>query len=323
MNSLLEENRRLDPTEAQKLWDLDLLTLGAAADQVRRRLNPGNRVTFVIDRNINYTNICISGCRFCAFYRPPGADDGYVLTGTSWRRSSSNSRTTAAAGSCSRAASTPNCRWGIIKIVEFIRGFGLSVHGFGSPPEIFLWPKTTLKPGRPAPAADGRGAKSHPRGRGWILVDRVRQQIRLKNARPPSGWRSWPRPTALLKIQRHDDASVIWRTGWNGSKHLVKWSRGRTGGSPPHPWATSGTHRRARPWCGWIWNPGHLRLALENVPDLQVSWGDPGTQGGPGGPEIRLMTSGSTHAGKKTWAATPGWGYRLNVARNHTRLLVR
>ena len=74
MNSLLEENRRLDPTEAKKLWDLDLLTLGAAADRVRQRLNPGNRVTFVIDRNINYTNICTSGCRFCAFYRPPGAE---------------------------------------------------------------------------------------------------------------------------------------------------------------------------------------------------------------------------------------------------------
>ena len=79
MNSLLQGDRRLGLAEAQKLWDLDLLTLGAAADQVRRRLNPGNRVTFVIDRNINYTNICISGCRFCAFYRPPGAGDGYVL----------------------------------------------------------------------------------------------------------------------------------------------------------------------------------------------------------------------------------------------------
>ena len=71
--------KRLDRDEAGRLWDLDLLTLGAAADRVRRRLNGGNRVTFVIDRNINYTNICISGCRFCAFYRPPGAGDGYVL----------------------------------------------------------------------------------------------------------------------------------------------------------------------------------------------------------------------------------------------------
>ncbi len=70
---------RLDSDEANRLWDLDLLTLGAAADLVRLHLNPEPRVTYVIDRNINYTNICVSGCRFCAFYRPPGADGGYVL----------------------------------------------------------------------------------------------------------------------------------------------------------------------------------------------------------------------------------------------------
>ena len=71
--------KRLDRDEANRLWDLDLLALGAAADGVRRRLNPEPRVTYVIDRNINYTNVCVSGCRFCAFYRAPGADGGYVL----------------------------------------------------------------------------------------------------------------------------------------------------------------------------------------------------------------------------------------------------
>src|SRR3989339_179576 len=71
--------KRLDRDEGRQLWDLDLLTLGAAADRVRRCLNPGNRVTFVIDRNINYTNICTSGCRFCAYYREPGSSEGYVL----------------------------------------------------------------------------------------------------------------------------------------------------------------------------------------------------------------------------------------------------
>ena len=80
LQAKLAAGDRLTFAEANRLWDLDLLSLGSWADQARRRLNPGNRVTFVIDRNVNYTNICISGCRFCAFYRPPGADDGYVLT---------------------------------------------------------------------------------------------------------------------------------------------------------------------------------------------------------------------------------------------------
>lgn len=69
-------------TEAEALRLLhgaDLLELGAAADAVRRRLHPGGTVTFVVDRNINYTDYCLSGCRFCAFYKTPGSGEGYLL----------------------------------------------------------------------------------------------------------------------------------------------------------------------------------------------------------------------------------------------------
>ena len=57
----------------------DLFSLGTAADNFRRDA-AGDLVTFVIDRNINYTNVCVSGCKFCAFYRNKGADDAYVLS---------------------------------------------------------------------------------------------------------------------------------------------------------------------------------------------------------------------------------------------------
>jgi cyclic dehypoxanthinyl futalosine synthase len=71
---------RLDEEQAlDLLLHGDLLELGARADEVRRRLHSGGEVTFIVDRNINYTNICVSGCRFCAFYRKPGAADAYVL----------------------------------------------------------------------------------------------------------------------------------------------------------------------------------------------------------------------------------------------------
>jgi cyclic dehypoxanthinyl futalosine synthase len=58
----------------------DLVALGRAADAVRQKMHPGKLVTFIIDRNINYTNVCTSGCRFCAFYRPPGHPEGYLLS---------------------------------------------------------------------------------------------------------------------------------------------------------------------------------------------------------------------------------------------------
>lgn len=68
-------------TRAQALAMLrsdDLLGLGAEADAERRRLHPGNVITYQIDRNINYTNFCTEYCSFCAFYRPAGSAEGYV-----------------------------------------------------------------------------------------------------------------------------------------------------------------------------------------------------------------------------------------------------
>ncbi|MGH9398294.1 MAG: cyclic dehypoxanthinyl futalosine synthase [Terriglobia bacterium] len=56
----------------------DLVGIGMEADAVRRRLHPGNVITYQIDRNINYTNFCTEYCSFCAFYRPAGSAEGYV-----------------------------------------------------------------------------------------------------------------------------------------------------------------------------------------------------------------------------------------------------
>jgi cyclic dehypoxanthinyl futalosine synthase len=61
------------------LTDADLLQLGRLADDIRMRLHPDKLVTFVVDRNVNYTNICESKCKFCAFYRDHGAPDAYLL----------------------------------------------------------------------------------------------------------------------------------------------------------------------------------------------------------------------------------------------------
>jgi len=57
----------------------DLLAIGREADAVRRRLHPDGVVSYIIDRNINYTNFCTEYCSFCAFYRPMGHAEGYIL----------------------------------------------------------------------------------------------------------------------------------------------------------------------------------------------------------------------------------------------------
>ncbi|HEY4000713.1 MAG TPA: cyclic dehypoxanthinyl futalosine synthase [Candidatus Xenobia bacterium] len=71
---------RISVQEALHLWQGPPLELARRADEVRRRRFPENHVTFIKDRVINYTNVCITDCGFCAFYRPPKHPEGYLLT---------------------------------------------------------------------------------------------------------------------------------------------------------------------------------------------------------------------------------------------------
>ena len=71
---------RISFEEGVRLYEeAPLGALGKAADRIRRRLHPENLGTFVVDRNINYTNACVADCSFCAFYRPPGHPEAYRL----------------------------------------------------------------------------------------------------------------------------------------------------------------------------------------------------------------------------------------------------
>ena len=77
----LENGIPLNRQEALRIFEeADLLAVGKLADGVRRRLHPEKIVTFVVDRNVNYTNVCVSRCRFCAFYRDEGAAGSYLLS---------------------------------------------------------------------------------------------------------------------------------------------------------------------------------------------------------------------------------------------------
>jgi len=84
IDALLEyaaDGGRLSVEDA--LWlgnEADSHELGLAADARRKSLHPDEVVTYIVDRNVNYTNVCTTSCRFCAFYRPVGHSEGYVLT---------------------------------------------------------------------------------------------------------------------------------------------------------------------------------------------------------------------------------------------------
>src|SRR5258708_2344249 len=71
---------RITAGEALELYQhAPLPLLGELADGIRRRKHPEGIVTYIIDRNVNYTNVCVARCNFCAFYRPVGSSEGYLL----------------------------------------------------------------------------------------------------------------------------------------------------------------------------------------------------------------------------------------------------
>jgi cyclic dehypoxanthinyl futalosine synthase len=75
------DGERLDPDEGELLDEkAPLLELGLAADARRRALHPDGVVTYIVSRNVNYTNVCTTACHFCAFYRPRGHGEAYVLS---------------------------------------------------------------------------------------------------------------------------------------------------------------------------------------------------------------------------------------------------
>ena len=80
LEKALEGERIGDEDAVELLRSRDLVPIGRAANAVRNRLHDPDRVTFIVDRNLNYTNICTTDCDFCAFYRSPGdTREGYLL----------------------------------------------------------------------------------------------------------------------------------------------------------------------------------------------------------------------------------------------------
>src|SRR6266567_461862 len=76
----IRNGERVSGAEALELYHgASTCLLGQLADAARARKHPERIVTYIIDRNVNYTNVCVARCNFCAFYRPVGSDEGYVL----------------------------------------------------------------------------------------------------------------------------------------------------------------------------------------------------------------------------------------------------
>lgn len=169
---------RISPDDALALFACeDLAAIGRTADAVTRRLHPENYRTYNIDRNINYTNVCTAVCDFCAFYRKPKAEDGYVLPRPVLL---DKIRETVELGGdqiLMQGGLHPD--YDLAWYEELLRDIKtaypqINIHGF-SPPELHHFTKVNKLPIRTVlERLKAAGLGSIPGGGAEILVDRVR-----------------------------------------------------------------------------------------------------------------------------------------------------
>ena len=174
-------NQRLSPEEGLALLQShDLAAIGRAADAVTRRLHPDPIRTYNIDRNINYTNVCTAVCDFCAFYRKPKSDEGYVLPREVLLKKVEETVALGGDQILMQGGLHPDFKleW-YEELLHDLRSHfpQVNIHGF-SPPELHAFTKINKLDIRTVlQRLKDAGLGSIPGGGAEILVDRVRKEI--------------------------------------------------------------------------------------------------------------------------------------------------
>jgi cyclic dehypoxanthinyl futalosine synthase len=280
---------RVTGEEALELFHSnDLTALGAAAHQVRMRMHPGRVVTYIVERNINYSNICAADCDFCGFYAKPwDKDRGYVLPMAEIDRKVEE--TVALGGHQILLQGGLHPKFKLEWYEEMMRHLkarhGIHLHAF-SPPEVFWFAKINRMGLREVlQRLHDAGLDSLPGGGGEILADRVRKGI-TKNKCLTDEWLAVMR--AASEIGMRGTATMMFghiETLEERVEHLarVRDLQDETGvftafigwtyqKSPDLPLQcpTVGSHE-------YLKTTAIARLFLDNIANIQSSWV---TQGG-------------------------------------------
>lgn len=291
------EHRLTDDEALLLLSSADLLDLGAAASLMRERLHPTGAVTFIVDRNVNYTNICMSGCRFCAFYRDSTHPDAYVLTPEQLSEKVRETLDLEGTAILLQGGMHPNLK--IDWYEDMLCGIKnahpqIHIHGFG-PPEIAHVAKISgISVREVLERLRTAGLDSLPGGGAEILADRVREAMSPKKASADQ-WidvmrtaheidmsttatmmfggpeTETERIEHLARIRSLQDESVA--AGHVGFRAFIPWSFQPT--NTPLAEETSAAGDAVAPAAS-SWEYLRVlavsRLYLENVTNIQASW---------------------------------------------------
>jgi cyclic dehypoxanthinyl futalosine synthase len=176
----IQQNQRIGMDEALPLLrDLDLMTLGYLANQKRFFHHPDPVVTYVNDRNINYTNICVSKCRFCAFCKTPGQEEGYVISTEDLHAKIRETIDLGGTQILLQGGMNPDLGLDFYEnmLTDIKAHFDIHIHGF-SPPEIhFMAQKFHLSVADTIHRLRMAGLDSIPGGGAEILCDEIRKKV--------------------------------------------------------------------------------------------------------------------------------------------------
>ena len=287
--ALAAAGQRLDRAAAEALYyKASLHTLAALAHAMRLRLHPEPVVTYVGDRNINYSNVCVCGCRFCAFFRPPESGEGYVISREELAEKVEETLRLGGTQILLQGGHHPDLplEW-YEDLLRWLRETWPELHipAF-SPPEIFFWSE---KFGLTVPEVLRRlkaaGLHSLPGGGAEILHNEVRARV-SPNKCTADQWlmvmeeahKLGMRTTATMMFGHEEEPS-------HRLDHLfaVRASQDRTHGFTAFiPWTFQPAHTRIH--CASLPAPAYLRLlavsrlVLDNVPNIQSSWVTMGPQ---------------------------------------------
>jgi cyclic dehypoxanthinyl futalosine synthase len=172
--------KRLSTEEAVRLFqETELLQLANAADAVCKDKHPEGVVTFLIDRNINYTNICQNQCSFCAFYRPGGHPDAYVLSQEQIENKVAETLELSGTQVMLQGGINPDLKLNFYTNMfrELKKKFRIRIHSLSPPEIVHIAESDGLSLADVLRELIKAGLDSLPGGGAEILVDSVRQRI--------------------------------------------------------------------------------------------------------------------------------------------------
>ena len=284
---------RVSAREALELYrGAPTALLGRLADAVRARKHPDGIVTYIIDRNVNYTNVCVAKCTFCAFYRDVGSPDGYVLGFDELFRKIDETIAVGGVQLLLQGGHNPDLplKWyeDLFRAIKE-RYPAFKLHAL-SPPEVIHLSRLSQLP---VPAVLDRliaaGLDSVPGGGAEILVDRVRKQLHCYGKATSDEW---------LDVMRHahraglrTTATMMYGTVETEAERIEHMVRLRdlqdeTGGftafitwsfQPDHTELGAEHQIMEATGVDYLRTLAMSRIVLDNFDNLQASWV---TQGG-------------------------------------------